>query len=141
MSDDLKTSLKELKKKMAQQKAAVIAEPLEKIDVEKQGEAFSGFVGGMLVEFNKSDTEYKYIENVFKEFDGMRLVDIRFAIEKSFDRYDKLLSLMKRYEENFDDKEFMKYTSKHTVLQKMLAFMVENAMGEYKQPSKVEEER
>jgi hypothetical protein len=137
MPDDLRTGLRDLKKKMSQQKVAVLAEPLEKIDVEKQGEAFSGFIGKLMVEFEKSSSEYKYMELICGDFDGMRLVDIRFALEKSFDRYDKMLSLMRRYEENFNEKEFAKYNSKHLVLEKMLTFMVGNAMGEYK---KVEEE-
>jgi hypothetical protein len=137
MSKDLKADLKDLKKRMSQQKEVILAQPLEKIDPEKQGEAFSGFVSELLTEFQKSSGEYKYIEAVYKEFDGMRLADIRFALEKSYDRYDKILSLMKRYEENFDEKEFAKYTGKHMVLEKMLNYMLGNAMGEYK---KVEEE-
>lgn len=132
MPDDLRTGLRDLKKKMSQQKAEILAEPLEKIDVEKQKEAFSGFVNKMMVEFEKSSSEHKYIETISGDFDGMRLIDIRFALEKSFDRYDKMISLMRRYEDNFDEKEFAKYTSKHTVLSKMLTYMVGNAMGEYK---------
>jgi len=137
MPEDLRTCLRDLKKKMKQQKCAVLAEPLEKVDVEKQGEAFSGFVNELKTEFDKSSDEYKYMETVSKEFNGMRLIDIRFAIEKSFDRYDKVISLMKRYEENFDEKELTKYNSRYVVLEKMLSFMAGNALGEYK---RIEEE-
>lgn len=133
MADDLKSCLKELKKRTEQQRLIALAEPLEKIDPEKQGTAFSGFVSGMMEEFNKSSSEYKYIETIFKDFEGMKLTDIRFAIEKSFDRYNRINSLMQRYEENFDEKEFIKYNSKHVVLEKILNFMVINCLGEYKQ--------
>ena len=51
MPEDLRSCLRDLKKKMKQQKVAVLAEPLEKMNVEKQGEAFSGFVNGLLFEF------------------------------------------------------------------------------------------
>jgi hypothetical protein len=136
MPDDLRICLKELKKKMKQQKVSVLAEPIEKIDVERQGRAFSGFVNELMVEFEKSSDEYKYVDTIVKEFDGMRLVDIRFAVEKSYDRYDKIISLMKRYEENFDEEEFAKYNSRYLVLEKMFSFMVGNAMGEYKKIEK-----
>lgn len=132
MSDDLKISLRDLKKKMYQQKVVILAEPLEKIDMEKQGEAFSGFVGNILEEVDKSSNEYKYIETISKEFDGMRLEDIRFALEKSFDRYNKINSLVQKYEENFDEKEVDKYSSRLKTLEKMLNFMIINSIGEYK---------
>jgi hypothetical protein len=137
MSDDLRTGLRELKKKMSQQKTAVLAKPLEKINSTKQEEIFAGYINELSTEFQKSSSEYKYIDNISKEFEGMRLVDVRFAIEKSYDRCDKILSLMRRYEENFDEKEFQKYNSKHVVLEKVLTFMVGNTIGEYQK--KVEE--
>lgn len=132
MPDDLRICLRDLKKKMKSQKVAVLAEPLEKVSIDKQGDAFSGYVNGLLFEFEKGSDEYKYLENVTKEFDGMRLADIRFAVEKSYDRYDKIISLMERYEENFDEKEIAKYNSRYVVLEKMLTFMVGNTIGEYK---------
>jgi hypothetical protein len=139
MPDDLRICLKDLKKRMKQQKVAVLAEPIEKIDVEKQGRAFSGFVNGLMTEFEKSSDEHKYVDTIVKEFDGMRLVDIRFAVEKSYDRYDKIISLMRRYEENFDEEEFAKYNSRYLVLEKMFSFMIGNAMGEYKKIEKAED--
>jgi hypothetical protein len=139
MSDDLRICLKDLKKRMKQQKMSVLAEPIEKIDVERQGKAFSGFVNELMTEFEKSSDEYKYVDTIVKEFDGMRLVDIRFAVEKSYDRYEKIISLMKRYEENFDEEEFTRYNSRYLVLEKMFNFMVGNAMGEYKKIEKDED--
>ena len=62
----------------------------------------------------------------------MRLSDIRFVIEKSFDRYNKVILLMTKYSENFNEEEIKKYNDKLTILNDVLAFMIQNSLGDYK---------
>jgi hypothetical protein len=131
-SDDMRGLIKEIRKKVRDQRKLVCEEPLNKIDPDKQAEIFNTFLNTMKNEVKKSSDEGKYIEVLCKNFEEMKLAEIRYTVEKTYDRYDNVIDLMNKYSDNFDEEEFLKYNSRYGVLDKMLKFMIENTMGEYK---------
>jgi len=131
MSDELKVMIKEIKKRVADRTSTIMEVTLAKTDPEKQMLIFTDFLNSYNSELKKSGSEGKYVVQMMKDFDGMRLSDIRFIVEKSYDRYNKIISLMTKYTENFNEEEMKKYDSKLIVLNDILAFMIENSLGEY----------
>lgn len=131
MSDELKIMIKEIKKRVIDRTSTVTAITIAKTDPEKQMTVFTEFLNKYNSELKKSASEGKYVAQMMKDFDGMKLSDIRFVIEKSYDRYNKIISLMAKYSENFNEDEIKKYNEKLTILNDVLAFMIENSLGDY----------
>jgi hypothetical protein len=132
MSDELKVMIKEIKKRVIDRTSTVTAITIAKTDPEKQMTVFTEFLNKYNSELKKSASEGKYVAQMMKDFDGMKLSDIRFVIEKSYDRYNKIISLMAKYSENFNEEEIKKYNDKLTILNDVLAFMIQNSLGDYK---------
>lgn len=132
MADDVRNLLREIRKRTLAQRELISAEPLNKIDIKKHTIVFQSFVMNLKIEMKKSSTEGKYIDTLIKTTEGMELQEIRYVLEKTYDRYDNILELMNKYSDNFDENEFLKYNARYDVLSKLLTFMVENSMGEYK---------
>ena len=132
MSDELKVMIKEIKKRVIDRTSTITAITIAKTDPEKQMIIFTDFLNKYNLELKKSTSDGKYVAQMMKDFDGMRLSDIRFVIEKSFDRYNKVILLMTKYSENFNEEEIKKYNDKLTILNDVLAFMIQNSLGDYK---------
>lgn len=131
MAEDVRSMLKEIRKRLEKNHELICETKIAKIDSSKQETMFLDFVNSVTKEFKKSSDEHKYVDTLIKDFQGMKMAEIRFAVERSYDRYDKVLNLMKKYEDNFDESELGKYTSKFVVLDKILKYMIENSVGEY----------
>lgn len=135
MSDDLKILIDELKKKVKDRKDMVEPMVLEKMDLKKQKKEFFFFLESLNSEMAKSNTNEVYIQNMLDDFEKMGMPDIRFVIEKSYDKYSKMAELVKKYDDNFNDEEINKYTYRADVLNKVYSFMLTNHMGEYVEQS------
>jgi hypothetical protein len=107
-------------------------EPMNKITLEKQNIIFENHINELKLEMKKSSVEGKYIETLSNTFEDLNLPEIRYTVEKTYDRYEAILDLMDKYSDNFDENEFLKYNSRYNVLDKVLTFMVQNSLGEYK---------
>lgn len=131
MSDDLKSRVKELKKRFENEDEPILELELNKMDKSMEIPRLNAFTGNLLTEIKKSSTEGKYLSSVLDNFEGLEAHQIRFIIEKSCDRYEALIGLMDKYRENFDDEEYNKLQTRFTVLNKVLTFMLEEHIGEY----------
>jgi len=131
MSEDLKNRIKTIKKKMDLDYERVIATDLNKTSTTRQNELFNEFLNGLSKEIKKDSNEAVYLAEIIKSFKNTKLTTIRYAIEKSFDRYSRIIQLMKQYDDNFDEDEILKYEIKYGVLNNILSFMVSNSIGEY----------
>jgi len=131
MSDELRSMVKEIKKKVSNRTSTISQMTIAKMDQGKQMTLFADFLEEYSVEIKKSGSEGKYVAQMISDFEDMKLCDIRFVVEKSYDRYSKVVSLMKKYEENFTETEINKYNEKLKVLNDVLAFMISNCIGTY----------
>ena len=131
MEDDLKVLMKDLKSKIRKNRNLVKPKELDKIDIKKQKKAFFEFLQNYDNELKKNADSSMYVSNLIDDFSKMKLVDIRFVIEKSNDKYNKMCYLIQKYEDNFSEEEIKKYTDRSKVLNDILAYMVINSVGEY----------
>jgi hypothetical protein len=131
MEDDLKVLMKDLKSKIRKNRNLVKPKELDKIDIKKQKKDFFEFLQNYDNELKKNADSSMYVSNLIDDFSKMKLVDIRFVIEKSNDKYNKMCYLIQKYEDNFSEEEIKKYTDRSKVLNDILAYMVINSVGEY----------
>jgi hypothetical protein len=131
MVDELQLMMKDLKKKIKNRKDVVRPMDIEKIDVKKQKFELQNFLETYDLEIKKSDTEELYVQNMIKDFQGMKLSDIRFVVEKTYDKYNKMVVLINKYDDNFSEEEIKKYERKARILNDIFSFMVINHIGEY----------
>jgi hypothetical protein len=132
MAEDLRTRVKELKKRLDEGEH-VLEISLEKFGKDLQKAKFDNYMSGLSNEMKKSSEEGKYLDSMKNGFEGLSVTEIRYAIEKSHDRYESLLTLMNKYKDNFESTEYNKYATKFLVLNKILSFMVAEHIGEYEQ--------
>lgn len=130
MTDDLQELIKDLKKKVKNRKGSVHPMELQKIDIKKQKQEFFEFLENYDNEIKK-DEEGSYVQTLIKDFRRMKLVDIRFVVEKTYDKYTKMLNIINKFDENFSEEEIEKYKNKEQILNKVVSYMVINHVGEY----------
>lgn len=97
---------------------------VDEIDANKE-QKMAMFLGNLATSFKKTSEERKYCEKLIKNFEDMNLDSIRFFILSNYDRFDEIHTLAKKYEENFDAKEVLKYEARFAVLSKAMIFMLQ----------------
>lgn len=133
MTEDLKKRLKDIKKGLEDNSCSLSITDvvISKHDPSKQRADFDIFISDLVSDIKKSSVDGKFLYNLSEEFDGLSLFIVRYAIEKSVDRYETVLDLMKKYDYNYTDDELRKTSSRLDILQKVLCFMISNNMGDY----------
>lgn len=130
MEDELRVLMKDLKSKIKKDRGLVVPTENDKIDIKKQKKEFFDFLQNYDNELKKN-SESSYTSVLIDDFRGMKLADIRFVIEKSNDKYNKMCYLIEKYEDNFSEEEIKKYNERSKVLNDIFAYMVTNFVGEY----------
>ena len=131
MTEDLKMQIKDLKKRADDIYKSVSTTDNPKMSIEKQNENLKMFFDELATELNKSSAEGKYFETIIKDLEGLSPFQVRYCVEKSRDRYANLLDLMRKYDDNFSDKEQEKYRVKFSILDQILNKMISHSIGEY----------
>lgn len=130
MTDDLQELIKDLKKKVKNRRDSVHPMELQKIDIKKQKQEFFEFLEKYDNEIKK-DEMGSYVQTLIKDFKRMKLVDIRFVVEKTYDKYNKMLNIINKFDDNFSEEEIERYKNKEQILNKVVSYMVINHVGEY----------
>jgi len=130
MTDDLQELIKDLKKKVKNRQSSVHPMELQKIDIKKQKQEFFDFLESYDNEIKKDD-ENSYVHTLIKDFRRMKLMDIRFVVEKTYDKYSKMLNIINKFDDNFSEEEVERYKNKEQILNKVVSYMVINHVGEY----------
>lgn len=130
MTDDLQELIKDLKKKVKNRQSSVHPMELQKIDIKKQKQEFFDFLESYDNEIKKDD-ENSYVHTLIKDFRRMKLMDIRFVVEKTYDKYNKMLNIINKFDDNFSEEEVERYKNKEQILNKVVSYMVINHVGEY----------
>jgi hypothetical protein len=136
MTDDLKIRIKDLNKRADDIYNSVSATDNPKMSIEKQTENLKSFFEELATEIKKSSAEGKYLDSVIKDLQGLSPFQVRYCVEKSRDRYANLLDLMRKYDENFSDKEQENYKAKFSILDQILNKMISHSIGEYNEKQK-----
>jgi predicted RNase H-like nuclease len=130
MVEDLRSRANELKKRFEDDEP-IKSQSLTKVDKITEVRKIHVFTENLFEELKKSSPEARYLHTVVESCEELEPHQIRYIVELSHDRYDSLLKLMNKYNENFDTHEFEKYNVKYTVLDKVLSFMISEHLGEY----------
>jgi hypothetical protein len=133
MTEDLKKRLKDIRKSLDDNSCSLSITDIVilKHDPNKQRIDFDKFISDLVSDIKKSSIDGRFLYDLSEEFDGLSLSTVRYAIEKSVDRYETVLDLMKKYDYNYTDDELCKTSSRLEILQKVLCFMISNNMGDY----------
>jgi predicted RNase H-like nuclease len=130
MVEDLRSRAAELKKRFEDDEP-VKSNTSVKVDKITEVRKIHYFTENLFDEIKKSSPEGRYLHKVVESCEELEPHQIRYIIEKSHDRYENLLNLMKKYSDNFDEEDFNRYTVKYNVLDKVLSFLVSEHIGEY----------
>lgn len=130
MVEDLRLRAKELKKRFEDDEP-IRSQASAKVNKITEVRKIHVFTENLFEELKKSSPEARYLQTVVESCEDLEPHQIRYIIELSHDRYDGLLKLMNKYNENFDAHEFEKYTVKYSVLDKVLSYMISEHIGEY----------
>lgn len=95
-----------------------------KIDISKK-QKMAMFLGSLADSFKKTSEEHKYCDKLIKTFEDMNFESMKFFIISNYDRFDEIHTLAKKYEENFDEKEVLRYEARFNVLSKAMMFLLE----------------
>jgi len=79
-------------------------------------------------EFKKTSDEYKYIIKLIKAFSEMEYNEIKEFVESNYDNYERINSIIKTFDDNFEDKEIRRYESRYVVLQKCLLTIIQEGI-------------
>ena len=85
----------------------------------------SMFLGSLANSFKKSSEEYKYCSTLMKNFEEMNVESIKFFISTNYDRFDEIRNMIKKYDDNFNVKETARYEARHTVLSKVMMYLLQ----------------
>ncbi len=88
-------------------------------------EKMAMFMGSIAESFKKTSEERKYCDKLIKNFEGMNMESIKFFITSNYDRFDEIRTMIKKYDDNFDEKETARYEARYTVLSKAMVFMLQ----------------
>ena len=130
MVEDLRSRAKELKKRFEDDEP-IKSQASVKVNKITEVRKIHVFTENLFEELKKSSPEARYLHTVVESCEDLEPHQIRYIVELSHDRYDSLLKLMNKYNENFDAQEFEKYNVKYRVLDKVLSFMVSEHLGDY----------
>jgi uncharacterized protein YdiU (UPF0061 family) len=122
---DLKDEINKAKNSMNDAFAAIVSEN-SGTDIRK--EKYKSFMQLYTTSLKKTSDEYKFSEKILKSFENENFESIKFFIESNYDRYNEISRLIKKYSDNFDEKEIAKCKSKVTVLEKSMIFFLENGL-------------